>query len=281
VRYALLVLIVSMLGCTGVSVEAGEEAVLTVKPWFFGSGGVDPTPVSSGLTWVAMTTDYKIVDMRPFQYTATLNDMMTSDGVPLDFSVALRTQVTDSVLLIKNFGTEWYKYNVEKKFHNAIRQAVRKHGMNETAISTEAIDKIDEEISKEIARYFTEINLPVRMLAVTVGHANPPDAVKNQRIATASAQQRIMTENETKKAEDARKMAEESRAAADNAYRNLMGLNQDMFLQLEAIKMKREVCLRGGCTFIDGVNATPVINVRNQAAPVAHVATPVPVTPAP
>lgn len=38
-------------------VEAGEEGVLVESPLFFGYGGVDYTPVSTGLTWNAPTTD--------------------------------------------------------------------------------------------------------------------------------------------------------------------------------------------------------------------------------
>lgn len=40
-------------GCSYTSVDAGEEAVLIYKPYFFGHGGVDPTPVKTGATWTA------------------------------------------------------------------------------------------------------------------------------------------------------------------------------------------------------------------------------------
>jgi len=42
--------------------------------------------------------------------------------------------------------------------------------------------------------------------------ANPPDAIKNQRIETATQEQRIQTEQQTKLAEVQRKSAEEARA---------------------------------------------------------------------
>jgi len=44
---------------------------------------------------------------------------------------------------------------------------------------------------------------------MTVGRANPPDAIKNQRIETATQEQRIQTEQQTKLAEVQRKSAEE------------------------------------------------------------------------
>jgi hypothetical protein len=67
--------------------------------------------------------------------------------------------------------------------------------------------------------------LPVTLINVTVGRALPPDAIKHQRIETAQQEQRVLTEGQTKLAEDARKAAEQSRADADNAYRNALGLS--------------------------------------------------------
>lgn len=46
--------------------------------------------------------------------------------------------------MISKFGEKWYENNVQAEFVNRVRQAIRKHGMNETAISTKAIDEIDE-----------------------------------------------------------------------------------------------------------------------------------------
>jgi hypothetical protein len=43
---------------------------------------------------------------------------------------------------------------------------------------------------------------------MTVGRANPPDSVKNQRIEAAAQQQRIQTETQRKLAEDSRLQAE-------------------------------------------------------------------------
>lgn len=76
----------------------------------------------------------------------------------------------------------------------------------------------------------------MKLVQVTVGKANPPDAIKNQRIATAEQQQRALTEQQKKLAEDQREQAELSRAKADNAYRNAMTLSAEQFLRLETIK---------------------------------------------
>ena len=201
--------------------------------------------------------------MRPQQFPVHFDDFMSSDGVPLDFDAVIRLQVTNSVSLIRDFGPDWYNLNVKAEFANRVRQAVRKHGMNETAIDTKAIDAIDKEVSVEMEKYLQSANLPVKMVQMTVGKANPPDSIKSQRVDTATQQQRVLTERERKLAEDSRLKAEQSRAAADNAYRQAMQLSPDQFLALETIKMQRDVCAKGGtCTFFIGGNVTPVLNVK-------------------
>jgi regulator of protease activity HflC (stomatin/prohibitin superfamily) len=261
-RSALLSLLLVLGGCHGVSPDFGEEAVLIRQPWFFGAGGVVAEPVAPGLRWVAWTTDHVMVNMQPQQFGVHFEDLMSSDGVPLDFDAVLRLQVTNSVRLISEFGTDWFNRNVAAEFQNRVRQSVRKHGMNETAISTVAIEEIDDEVTVAMEEYLIDADLPLNLIQVTVGRANPPDAVKDQRVATATEQQRQLTEQQRKIAEDARLEAERSRAAADNAYRNSLGLSPAQFISLEAINMQRAACTGGTtCTFVLNGSALPTISV--------------------
>src|SRR5947208_11790328 len=134
-----------------------------------------------------------------------------------------------------------------------VRQAVRKRGMNESAIRTTALDEIDKEIQDNLIAFIKEKALPVKLVTMTVGRANPPDSVKHQRIETATQEQRIQTEKQMKLAEDQRLLAEQSRAAADNAYRESMHLSPEQFIQLEMIKMQSVAGGPNGkatCTFI-------------------------------
>jgi regulator of protease activity HflC (stomatin/prohibitin superfamily) len=145
-----------------------------------------------------------------------------------------------------------------------VRQAVRKRGMNETAISTTALDAIDAEIKTDLAAFLVDKALPVKLVTMTVGRANPPDSIKHQRIETATQEQRIQTEKQMKLAEDQRMAAEQSRASADNAYREAMHLSPEQFIQLETIKMQGLVCGPQGkaaCTFIQN-GAAPVYNLN-------------------
>ena len=252
-------------GCA--SPDAGHEAVLVMKPLVFGHGGVASEPVKTGLTFIAPTTTALVVNMQPQQFQVHFDDLMSSDGVPLDFDAVIRVKIVDSVSLIKNFGPQWYENNIDKEFANRVRQAVRKHGMNETAISTVAIDDIDQEVSGAMEEYISSAGLPLKLVQITVGKANPPDSIKDQRIATAAQQQRQLTEQQRKLAEDQRMAAENSRAKADNAYRESMQLSPSQFLQLEQIKMMHDVCGKGNCTFLVGSGSggvMPVLDVNSK-----------------
>jgi regulator of protease activity HflC (stomatin/prohibitin superfamily) len=261
-RFAVLAVALCLVGCQSVSPDAGQEAVLIQKPLLMGHGGVDDSAVKTGRAFVALTTDAVYVDMQPQQFVVHFDDLMSMDGVPLDFDSVIRLQVTDSVSLIKNFGPKWYDNNVKAELSNRVRQAVRKHGMNETAIDTKAIDAIDAEVSTAMEAYIKQAGVPVKVIDITVGKANPPDSIKSQRIETAAQQQRQLTEQQRKLAEDQRRAAEESRARADNGYREAMQLSPDQYLALEAIKMQREVCAKSACTFVLGDTPARVLNLR-------------------
>lgn len=258
----LLIVALLVSGCSVYSPDAGHEVVLIEKPYLFGHGGVDPDPVKPGRTFTAITTEGVDVYMQPQKYDTEMHDTMTSDGVPISFHAIVVLQVIDSVSLIKNFGPNWYANNLEEQFKTMVRQAVRKRGMNETAISTTALDAIDAEIRDALLAFIKEKGLPVKLVTMTVGRANPPDAIKNQRIETATQEQRVQTEKQIKLAEEQRKSAEEARAAADNAYRQAIGLSPEQYVQLKRIEMERAVCEAGKCTFIVNSGAVPAFNVR-------------------
>lgn len=267
---AVVALVVAVAACRTVTPDAGYEAVLVRKPLIFGSGGVDDTPVKTGLKYVAFTTQAVYVNMQPRRVDTEFTDLMTSDGVPIDFHAVISLQVTDSVKLVRDFGADFvgngipgfWMRNLEQPFRTAVRDAVKAHGMNEMAIQATAAEDVDKVVSEKLLTIIKETGVPIRILDVSLGRANPPDAILHQRVETAAQEQRINTERQKKLAEDQRRLAEESRAAADQAYNQKMGLNTEQYVALRAIEMQREVCVKGGCTFLFGGNATPLLNLR-------------------
>lgn len=248
----------SLTGCHRITPNAGEEAVLIHQPYFFGHGGVDDTPVTTGSSFAWWSTAHVMVSKQPQQNGIHFEDLMTRDGVPMDFDSVARIRITDSVKLIREFGPQWWVNNMVAEVQNRVRQAVRKHGMNETAINTTAIDDIDTEVTRELTDYIQRTGLPIQLIDFTVGKANPPDSIETQRIETASQEQRANTEKQKKLAEDQRAESEASRAKADNAYRQALGLSAEQFVALEQVKTTREVCVKTTCTLIVG-NAVPII----------------------
>jgi hypothetical protein len=255
--------VVGAVGCRSVTPDAGQEAVLVRKPLVFGSGGVEKTPVPTGRAFVAFTTNAVYVEMKPQQVNVEFDDLMSRDGVPLDFNAAIRFKVNNSVSLVQRFGADpsWFGRNLEQPFRNAVRDAVKKRGMNEMAIDASAAEAVDTEVSAATATIIKRDGIPVDLIDVTLGRANPPDAIKHQRIDTATQEQRIQTERQRKLAEDQRLQAELSRAAADNAYREAMRLSPEQFLTLESIKAMKEVCVDGKCSFVTA-GGLPTFGIR-------------------
>lgn len=262
--------LIATTACSTASPDPGQEAVLVMKPWTLGHGGIDPTPIKTGMSWIALSTQVWYVIVQPQQYHEHFDDLFSKDGTPLDFDASVRLQITDSVKIVDKFGawTEsgsglpaWYVNNLQQPFRTAVRQAVRDHGMNELVVSSTSVDEVDRDVARILRGVISEKGIPVNLIDLTIGKANPPDAIKAARTDTAAQEQRINTEKQKKLAEDQRMAAETSRAAADNAYREAMRLTPDQFLQLERIKALKEVCGGGKCTFIDGTTL-PTLQVK-------------------
>lgn len=273
---AAVLVAVACAACGTVEPNAGEEAVLTYKPMFFGDGGVDPTPVKPGLTYIALTTSATIVNMYPQRVDLEFDDLMTADGVPIDFHAVVPFQITDSVKLVQKFGNDmiqlpngtvmpgFFQRVLEQPFRTAVRDEVKRHGTNAIAILATAAEEVDAKVSQHLEQIVKAADVPIMLGDLSLGRANPPDAVKTQRVETAAQEQRVLTEAQRKRAEDMRKAAEESRAAADEAYNAKMNLSPAQYIELQEISMKREVCGKegkGGCTFLFGA-ANPLISLR-------------------
>src|SRR5215510_7741513 len=69
-------------GC--VAIEAGHEGVLVEQPFFFGHGGVNPVPATTGRINVAPTTKVIDVDIRPIQYFEHF-DIISAENAPVSF----------------------------------------------------------------------------------------------------------------------------------------------------------------------------------------------------
>lgn len=265
-RALAMVALVFLSACSAATPDAGHEAVWVMKPWIFGHGGVHPRPVNTGREYGVLSSSAVDVDMLPQRVDMEFDDMMTASGVPVGFHVVVTFHVSDSVLLVSKFGADrdgrgnwgFWERIIDQPVRTAVRDAVKKREMQAMAISQTAADDVGREVRAATLEIVKTSGVPILVSDLNVGRVNPPDAIKNQRIATAEQEQRAITEQQRKLAEDQRKAAEVSRASADNAFREAMQLSPEQYLRLETIKMQQEVCGehgKGTCTFIIGGGA--------------------------
>jgi len=236
ILFAEILSTVLLLGCGTVQVNPGEEAVLTYKPYFWGKGGVDPQPISTGRITVWPSTDATIVNIKPDQYAEEFKDMMTKDDIPIQFSAFIQTRVLNSPVLVEKWGLNWYEKNVKEPFRSIIRDLCKEYSMNELVSSVVVSNKISTESKKRILDIVAKKGIPIEISMVVFGKVSPTGEVMAAITATASQQQRQLTEQERMKTEQFRKGAETERARADKAYVAAMGLSPDLFVKLEGIK---------------------------------------------
>ena len=236
----LMIALVSFTGCTAAEPDADQEGVLTMKPWFFGHGGVDETPIQSGLTWCALSTDVDYVKVTPVAYDEHIEDATSNDGTLVDLDVQIILQVIKgkSPILIKNYGTDWYKNNIYKIFQSQIYNYVGNFSPFDLMSNRAVTDSIETMMINYMRNYIrttsAKAEFPVIVNNVKVGKAKPNEEMRKEMDRTAAIIQKRISEEQTKQAEFARTAAEKQRAIADKAYMQELNLTPEQFIQLKA-----------------------------------------------
>lgn len=255
--------------CTVVAPEAGEEGVKVHKPWVFGSGGVDMTPVETGLQYTWLSTDYVIVNMLPQAYDEDLDDATSNDNTLLDFNTQIQLQVKDNMspVLIKNYGANWYSSVIKEVYRNTVRGYISKFGPFDLMSNREVLDSINLFVKNDIQNYIKVLSskqgeLPIDVVNVVVGRAIPNERQKAEMDATAAATQAKRTEESRRDMLVAREAAERQRAIADKAYQEELGLTTDQFIQLRAWEIIKDKNGANIDVLFNADGATKMWNVR-------------------
>ena len=255
--------------CTVVAPEAGEEGVKVHKPWVFGSGGVDMTPVETGLQYTWFSTDYVIVNMLPQAYDEDLDDATSNDNTLLDFNTQIQLQVKDNMspVLIKNYGANWYSSVIKEVYRNTVRGYISKYGPFDLMSNREVLDSINLFVKNDIQNYIKLLSskqgeLPIDVVNVVVGRAIPNERQKAEMDATAAATQAKRTEESRRDMLVAREAAERQRAIADKAYQEELGLTTDQFIQLRAWEIIKDKNGANIDVLFNAEGATKMWNVR-------------------
>ena len=235
-------LLLTMSGCLR-AVDAGHEGVLVKQPFFFGHGGVDPVPATTGRVAVAPTTDVIDVDVRPIQHAEHF-DIISAENAPVSFDAFLIANVIDgrSPELISRFGQNWYGNNVREPFRTFVREEVQKYQLFQLTTDPNTRAKLQEAVAELVRnRLFEKQNIPVRLNRVVIGSILPPKGVLEQTAQTIIQEQRRLTMVEFQKAEEAREKAERQRGIADRAYREQLGLTAPEFVDLRRVEVQKEI----------------------------------------
>jgi regulator of protease activity HflC (stomatin/prohibitin superfamily) len=235
--------LVTSSGCVFVAVEAGHEGVLVEKPFFFGHGGVDPIPATTGRVAVAPTTEVIDVDVRPIQYSEHF-EIISAENAPVSFDAFMIASVIEgrSPELVRKFGPNWYANNVKEAFRTFVREEVQKYPLFALTTDPTTRQKLQEAIAQEVRVKLIDKNaIPVQLVRVVVGSILPPKGVVEQTTQTIIQEQRKITMIEFQKAEEAREKAERQRGLADRAYRQELGLSAPEFVDLRRVEVQKEI----------------------------------------
>jgi regulator of protease activity HflC (stomatin/prohibitin superfamily) len=235
-------LLLTTSGCLR-AIDAGHEGVLVKQPFFFGHGGVDPVPATTGRVTVAPTTDVIDVDVRPIQHAEHF-DIISAENAPVSFDAFLIANVIEgrSPELITRFGPNWYNNNVKEPFRTFVREEVQKYQLFQLTTDPNTRAKLQDAISQEVrTKLFDKQNIPVRLSRVVIGSILPPKGVVEQTTQTIIQEQRKITMVEFQKAEEAREKAEKQRGIADRAYREHLGLTAPEFVDLRRVEVQKEI----------------------------------------
>lgn len=236
-------LAVALSACTVVAPNPDEVSVLVDRPLLFGKGGVRDDDVRTGgtRTYTWFSTEAKNLSIKPVAENVKFDDFSSKDNTLLDFQTVLRYRVTNAPELVR-LGDGWFANNVLPQYTDIVRREVKDFTMQELMSDQRKADELDARVTSAITKVVADQKLPVQVLGVNLGRARPDPTVLTQMNLTAAERQRSLTMQQADAAERARKEAETSRAAADNAYRLALGMSSDEFVKLEQAKLLVEAC---------------------------------------
>lgn len=252
--------LVSMSSCHGVRPDADEESVLIKKPWFFGwvSGeGVEDEPVTTGCTWCVWTTSSETFKITPQRYDESFDDIFSNDNTPLDFNTYINIQIErgKTPILLKNYGKEWYKNNIQVFYRNKTREYVSMYNPFDLISNREVLNKIDSalivDVRAHVAALSKDKELPIKIISITTGAAKPNKEQLGEMNKTAQYIQQKRSMEQKAIAEAARADAETKRAQADKAYMEEMKLSTEQYIMLKLIEKGNpniDVMIGGGGT---------------------------------
>lgn len=294
---AIIVLCLAWFSWHWQTIPPGTVGVYYEKPYFFGHGGVLEEIALPGRTITWASTEMVTVSTAPWTVKVHVDDMMSSNKVPLDFDIAITIQMekqSSAPYLIREFNggpvtafgrVAMQGINVDTliannpsgEFMSFLRDRVRERHMDEFIVAhkadgkhSDASSEIEASAKAHMNAFLKEKGVQVTVAHVALGRANPPEPVKAAMERTAEQVQMQTTEAERTLAQQARKAAEEASASADKAQQTKLGFNNAEYLKKLELETILKICGsnakdlkdnaggRANCTIVYG-QALPMI----------------------
>ena len=232
----LLCMTILTIGCTVAQPEPGDVAVYQDRPYFVGHEGIRSDVLTEGrdMTWPSTTIIY--VTTAPQTLHVPFQDLSSMDNILLDFDTSVQLRVVDAADTLKRFGPRWWENNVVSPYNSIVRKAVKSEKMAQMMSDPVAAEKVDQEVTEQLRALIKASGIRVEVMAVNLGKAKPNDNVLAQMNNTAAEQQR--------------KLEQEAKADADNAYRNKMGLSPEQYLARQLAEIQAEACKKAAACYL-------------------------------
>lgn len=244
-KLSILVLATSLAlsACTVVSPGPQESAVLMDKPIIFGDGGVrqDDVRKPGTLSYSWWTTEKFYVNMAPQSIAVSFDDYSSIDNILLDFATSIQYKVVDPAKLIA-LGDSWFDNNIRPQYSEIVRSEVKKYEMKQMMSDGPTAARLDQDVLRQLRELVKEQHIPIQIMAINLGKAKPNPNVLTQMNMTAAEQQRKLTMQQAKLAEDAREAQQIAKAKADNAYRTNMNLTPQQYVDLQIASLQADAC---------------------------------------
>ena len=234
---------VTFSSCSGVSVEADEEAALVDKPFFFGHGGVRDDAVETGFKWVWVSTDAVRFKIVPVKHEVDMDDLFSNDNTPLDFNTIVITEIQKgkTPILLKNYGEDWFNTNIKNYYSKLVRDHISQYSPFDLMSNREKLNEIEQNVLERLRDHIKKLSkskeFPITIREITIGKAKPNKEQLDEMNRTARAVQAKQTQEREAEVQIARANAERQRAIADRAYMETLNLSIKDYISLKWVEM--------------------------------------------
>ena len=220
-----------------VTVNAGEEAVIIKKPWFWGNKGVNKKVIKEGTIWSVASTEIKLISLKAFNIEESFTELFTSDNIPMELKLTLtfQNQKESGVILVKKFGDseEWYKNLLLNPLQNSLETEIQKQTFKEMTQNSDTLKEIKSNILFGINDFLQKQSIPVELLDITFGKIVPPKEIVQMAIDGEVQKEKL-------KVQKLRKKVQEANALADRAYMLKMNMSPREYLKIKQIELERQ-----------------------------------------